>query len=87
MVEAATLQIHPDDAAERGVVDGDEVRVASDQGMVTVPADVTSAIRRGTVFLTFHFDDTLVNRVTGDALDPTATIPEFKHTPVSVDPR
>ena len=81
------LQIHPDDADDRGIDDGDPVYVASDRGTVTAPADVTPAVRRGTVFLTFHFADSPVNRVTADALDPTAKIPEYKHTPVTVEPR
>jgi formate dehydrogenase major subunit len=38
------------------------------------------------VFLTFHFAESPVNRVTADALDPTAKIPEYKHTPVTVEP-
>ena len=80
------LRIHPDDAADRGIDDGEAVRVASDRGTVTAPADVTPAVRRGTVFLTFHFAESPVNRVTADALDPTAKIPEYKHTPVTVEP-
>ena len=80
------LQIHPDDAAARGIDDGEAVRVASDQGAITAPADVTPSVRRGTVFLTFHFAESPVNRVTADALDPTAKIPEYKHTPVTVEP-
>jgi formate dehydrogenase alpha subunit len=80
------LQIHPDDAAERGIEDGDEVRVENERGAVTAPADVTPTTRRGTVFLTFHFADTLVNRVTSDALDPTAKIPEYRHAAVRVEP-
>ncbi|MFB6090516.1 MAG: formate dehydrogenase subunit alpha [Halobellus sp.] len=86
MADEDALRIHPDAAAERGIDDGDEVRVASERGEVTVPADVTPAVRPGTVFLTFHFEDAPVNRITGDALDPTAKIPEYKHTPVSVEP-
>ncbi len=86
MASEDALQIHPDDAADRGIDDGEAVRVASDQGAVTAPADVTPAVRRGTVFLTFHFADSPVNRITADALDPTAKIPEYKHTPVTVDP-
>ena len=86
MADGDALQIHPDDAADRGIDDGDELRVESDRGAVTVPADVTPAVRRGTVFLTFHFAESPVNRVTADALDPTAKIPEYKHTPVTVDP-
>jgi formate dehydrogenase major subunit len=78
------LQVHPDDADERGVEDGDRVVVENDRGRVEVAAEVTPAIRRGTVFMTFHYADPLVNRLTGDALDPVAKIPEFKHSAVHV---
>ena len=78
------LQIHPDDAERRGIADESTVRVANDRGEVTVEADVTPAIRRGTVFATFHYADPLVNRLTGDTLDPVAKIPEYKHSAVTV---
>ncbi|MFB6171058.1 MAG: formate dehydrogenase subunit alpha [Haloarculaceae archaeon] len=81
---ADALQIHPDDAAARGIDDGQRVRVASDRGEVTVAAEVTPAVRRGTVFATFHFAAPLINRLTGDALDPVAKIPEYKHSAVRV---
>ncbi|WP_254829989.1 formate dehydrogenase subunit alpha [Haloglomus salinum] len=74
------LQVHPDDAAARGITEGDTVEVANDRGRVTLAAEVTPAIRRGTVFATFHYADPLVNRLTGDELDPVAKIPEFKHS-------
>ena len=79
------LQIHPDDADARGVSDGDVVEVTGDRGSVSVVADVTPAIRRGTVFASFHFADPLVNRVTGDTLDPVSKIPEYKHSAVRVE--
>ena len=79
------LQIHPDDAEARGIEDGDEVRVVNDRGSVEVTAAVTPAITRGSVFLTFHFDDPLTNSLTGDALDPDAGIPEYKHSAVRVE--
>ncbi|KAB1198900.1 MULTISPECIES: formate dehydrogenase subunit alpha [Haloferax] len=78
------LQIHPDDAADRDIEDGDRVRIENDRGTVTVAAEVTPAVRRGTVFTTFHYADPLVNKLTGDALDPTAKIPEYKHSAVRV---
>ncbi|MEF8908225.1 MAG: molybdopterin-dependent oxidoreductase, partial [Haloarculaceae archaeon] len=80
------LQVHPDDAAGRGIADGDAVRVANDRGSVTVEAEVTPAVREGTVFMTFHYADPLVNTLTGDALDPEAKIPEYKHSAVRVEP-
>ncbi|WP_276302259.1 formate dehydrogenase subunit alpha [Halorussus lipolyticus] len=78
------LQIHPDDAAERNVEEGDVVVVENDRGRVEATADVTPAVRPGTAFLTFHFAEPLVNRLTGDELDPVAKIPEYKHSAVSV---
>jgi formate dehydrogenase major subunit len=79
------LQIHPEDAERRGLVDGDAARVHNDRGSVVVDAEVTPDVRRGTVFCTFHYADPLVNRLTGDALDPVAEIPEYKHVAVTVE--
>ncbi|WP_276282254.1 formate dehydrogenase subunit alpha [Halorussus caseinilyticus] len=78
------LQLHPDDAADRGVEEGDSVVVENDRGRVEAIAAVTPAVRSGTAFLTFHFGEPLVNRLTGDALDPVAKIPEYKHSAVRV---
>ncbi|GCF16114.1 hypothetical protein Harman_40490 [Haloarcula mannanilytica] len=78
------LEIHPDDAAARDIADGDTVVVESDRGSVTVSAAVTTTIRSGVVFCTFHYEDPLANALTGDALDPVAEIPEYKHSAVTV---
>ncbi|MDR5673393.1 Anaerobic dehydrogenase [Halalkaliarchaeum sp. AArc-CO] len=80
------LQIHPADAEPRGIEDGDLVRVENERGDVEVEAAVTPAVREGAVFLTFHYADPLTNALTGDALDPVAKIPEYKHSGVSVAP-
>ena len=79
------LQIHPEDADERGIDDGDTVVVSNDRGEVTVDADVTAAVPQGVVFSTFHYAEPLINRLTGDALDPVAEIPEYKHSAVDVE--
>ena len=86
MREEDVLQIHPDDAADRGIADGELVRVWNDRGSVTLDAEVTPAIRPGAVFCTFHYADTLINQLTDDALDPVAKIPEYKHSAVRVEP-
>ena len=79
-----TLEMHPEDAAERDIEDGDWVVVENERGSVEVEVAVTPAITEGTVFMTFHYADPLVNSLTGDYLDPVAKIPEFKHSAVSV---
>jgi anaerobic selenocysteine-containing dehydrogenase len=44
-----TLHVHPDDAARLGLADGGAAEVASRTGKVTVPVEVTDAIRPGVV--------------------------------------
>ena len=46
---AAMLHIHPADAAERGIVQSDAVRVFNALGELHCPANLTPDIRRGTV--------------------------------------
>ncbi|SCK52677.1 molybdopterin oxidoreductase family protein [Streptomyces sp. WMMB 322] len=44
-----TLQIHPDDAARLGLADGADARVTGAGGELTVPVEVTDAVRTGVV--------------------------------------
>jgi anaerobic selenocysteine-containing dehydrogenase len=44
-----TLHVHPDDASRLGLVDGEPASVVSRVGTVTIPAEVTDAIRPGVV--------------------------------------
>lgn len=44
-----TMHLHPDDAAALGLADGDPARVRSRVGELTVPVEVTDAIRPGVV--------------------------------------
>jgi anaerobic selenocysteine-containing dehydrogenase len=53
--QLCTLRIHPDDAAERGLVDGATAVVRSAAGAVSVPVEVTDALRRGVVSLPHGF--------------------------------
>ncbi|MEQ1699633.1 MAG: molybdopterin-dependent oxidoreductase [Ilumatobacteraceae bacterium] len=69
--------VHPDDAADRGLVTGQQVRVASQVATITVPLAVSADTRRGVavmskgVWLREHADGWGVNALTpatGDAL-------------------
>lgn len=53
--DLCTLHLHPDDAAARGLVDGDLAVVRSRVGQVEAPVEVTDAIAPGTVSLPHGF--------------------------------
>jgi len=53
--ERCTLLIHPRDAAERGLADGDRVRVSSRVGEALVPAAVSDEVMPGVVSLPHGF--------------------------------
>jgi predicted molibdopterin-dependent oxidoreductase YjgC len=72
------VEINPEDAVELGVEEGDLVEVASRRGCVETWALVTPRVKRGVVFMPFHFREAAANVLTNDALDPVAKIPEFK---------
>ena len=48
----ATLTIHPDDAAPRGIESGDEVRAANERGSFLAVAEVSDRVRPGVVATT-----------------------------------
>ena len=62
------LEIHPHDAEQRGVRDGDWVRLASRAGETTLRALITERVAPGVVYTTFHHPDTQANVVTTDYL-------------------
>lgn len=84
----AWVEIHPDDADELGVRSGQWVRVSSSRGEIErIRARVTSIVRRGEVFIPFHWDETCANRLTDDDADPISREPNFKQCAVRVEPR
>ncbi|KKL53407.1 hypothetical protein LCGC14_2275770, partial [marine sediment metagenome] len=72
------VELHPDDAAKLKVKDGENVKVTTRRGNVTVPAKVTDGIEPGWLFMPFHFVESAANLLTNDQLDPIAKIPEYK---------
>ena len=65
------LLMHPDDAQERGLADGDLVRMFNDLGEVHCPLSVVPSIRRGTVSLPKGlWRRSTRNNTTGTALVP-----------------
>lgn len=73
-----TMDIHPDDALNLGIVEGDLITVASERGKIDVPVHITEKTAPGLAFMAFHWYESPANVLTNPAVDPTAKIPEFK---------
>ena len=80
------LEIHPHDAEERGVKDGDWIRLRSRAGETTLRATVTERVAPGVVYTTFHHPMTQANVVTTEYSDWATNCPEYKVTAVQVSP-
>ena len=80
------LEIHPHDAEQRGIRDGDWVRLASRAGATSLRARITERVAPGVVYTTFHHPDTQANVVTTDYADWATSCPEYKVTAVQVVP-
>lgn len=72
------VEISPADAERLGVRSGDRVRVTTRRGSIVTFAHVVERVAEGSAFVPFHFQEAAANRLTNDALDPVAAIPEFK---------
>ena len=79
------LEIHPHDAEERGIDDGDRVRLASRVGETTMRSVVTSRVSPGVVYTTFHFPESGTNVLTTGNSDWATNCPEYKVTAVQVE--
>jgi formate dehydrogenase major subunit len=80
------LEIHPHDAEQRGVKDGQMIRLASRAGETSLRAKVTDRVAPGVVYTTFHHPGTQINVVTTDFSDWATNCPEYKVTAVQVSP-
>ena len=78
------LEIHPLDAENRGVGDGDWVLLRSRAGETTLRALVTERVAPGVVYTTFHHPETQANVITTDYSDWATNCPEYKVTAVQV---
>ena len=72
------VELNPADAAKLGIASGDQVKVTSRRGSVSVEARVTDIVTEGVLFMPFHFADGPANMLTNTVTDPIAKIPELK---------
>lgn len=78
------LEIHPHDAEERGIGEGDRVSLGSRIGATTLRATITDRVPPGVVYTTFHHPVTGANVITTEFSDWATNCPEYKVTAVQV---
>ena len=84
--EEDRLEMHPVDAEDRGVRDGDWVMLRSRAGETSLRALITDRVAPGVVYTTFHHPTTQANVITTDFSDWATNCPEYKVTAVQVAP-
>ena len=81
-----SLDLCPEDAEALGVAEGERVRIVSRRGAIEAPVHLTTALRPGLAFMTFHFPDEVpTNQITIEAYDPKSGTSEFKATAIRVE--
>jgi formate dehydrogenase major subunit len=76
------LEIHPHDAEQRGIEEGDWVGLQSRAGETVLRAEITERVPAGVVYTTFHHPESGANVVTTDNSDWATNCPEYKVTAV-----
>ena len=78
------LELHPVDAEDRGIRDGDWVGVQSRAGETVLRAKISERMQPGVVYTTFHWPGSGANVVTTENSDWATNCPEYKVTAVQV---
>ena len=82
----AVVFMHPDDAKERGLRRGDEVKVMSRRGELNSRIETRgrNKVPKGLVFMPFFDAKQLVNRLTLDATDPLSKETDYKKCAIKI---
>jgi len=78
------IDIHPHDAENRGIAEGDWVAVRSRAGETVLRATLTDRMQPGVVYTTFHHPESGANVVTTENADWATSCPEYKVTAVQL---
>jgi len=78
------IEVHPADAQDRGIHDGDRLAIESRSGTTHLTAHVTERVQPGVVYTTFHHPESGANVITTDNSDWATNCPEYKVTAVQI---
>jgi nitrate reductase NapA len=86
-VPSGYVEIHPADAERLSIRDGEEVRLVSRRGALTLPARIDGRGKPtpGQVFVPFFDETFLVNELTLDAFCPISKQPDYKKCAVRLE--
>lgn len=83
--EPHSLWVSTEDADQFGLEEGRMVKVVSRYGETTLPVHITSRMKKGEVFATFHRAQAFLNHITGPYHDSLTKTPEYKVTAVRIE--
>ena len=72
------FEMNIDDMKDLKIKDGQKVKVCSRRGKIEIAAKQSDKVKKGSIFIPFHFAEAAANRLTLDKLDPVSKIPEYK---------
>ncbi len=78
------LDVSPQDAEALQLKNDDRVRIRSRYGEAVMPIRISSALKSGELFATFHTAEIFLNRVTSPHRDARVKTPEYKITAVAI---
>jgi len=84
-INKAIVEINTEDAREKGIKAGDEVILKSRRGEIKAVAKPTDNIRKGVIFMPWHFSESSPNVLTGPSAGPPSKMPEFKFCAVKME--
>jgi len=79
------LEIHAQDAEDRGIQEGDWLGISSRAGQTVLRAKISQRMQPGVVYTTFHHPESGANVITTDNSDWATNCPEYKVTAVQVE--
>jgi formate dehydrogenase major subunit len=79
------VEMHPSDAIDLGVGEGDTVRVTSRRGSILIGVRLSDRQAPGQIFIPMHFREAAANLLTNPQLDPYARIAAFKISAVHIE--
>ena len=82
---ADVLDISSEDAKRLKLHEGERVRIRSRYGEATLTIRITSTMKPGELFATFHTAEVFLNRVTSPHRDRYVKSPEYKVTAVKIE--